>query len=47
MMDEKQEPIDAVVRRLLASHTTALSNRSSIVFDKLTVTGSGIGVSLH
>ncbi|KAK7756965.1 hypothetical protein SLS62_000981 [Diatrype stigma] len=43
-MDEKLEPIEDVVRRLLASHTTALSNRSSIVFDKLTVTGSGIGI---
>ncbi|KAI1385489.1 ABC transporter [Hypoxylon trugodes] len=43
-MDERRETIEDTIRQFLASNTSASSARSSVVFDQLTVEGSGRGV---
>ncbi|KAK0634251.1 ABC transporter PeaB1 [Bombardia bombarda] len=43
-MDEQREATGDTVKQFLASHESATSSRSSVVFEKLSIRGSGRGV---
>lgn len=44
-MDE-QQAVESTVKQFLDSHTAASSTRADLLFDNLSVQGSGRGVSL-
>jgi hypothetical protein len=44
-MDQSQGAIADVVKEFLASNGSATSERSAVVFEKLSIQGSGAGVS--